>query len=56
MNRIRFVVGFIASIVAVMFGIVLLVSSIPDYRHTYNCFGRCRHDYLLVCIESLVLI
>lgn len=33
MNRIRFVVGFIASIVAVMFGIVLLVSSIDSIEY-----------------------
>ena len=43
MNRIRFVVGFIASIVAVMFGIVLLVSSIDSI------------EYLIIGIATTVL-
>lgn len=43
MNRIRFVVGFIASIVAVMFGIVLLVSSIDSI------------EYLIIGIPTTVL-
>lgn len=42
-NRIRFVVGFIASIVAVMFGIVLLVSSIDSI------------EYLIIGIPTTVL-
>lgn len=43
MNRIRFVVGFIASMVAVMFGIVLLVSSIDSM------------EYLIIGIPTTVL-